>query len=70
MISGKKYIGKLSDIWSSGIILYAMVWGFLPFEDSNTGILYQKILKGKFEIPSDLSPSIVDLLKNILNVNI
>ena len=32
MILGKKYSGPLIDIWSVGIILYAMVCGYLPFE--------------------------------------
>ena len=32
MVQGKKYNGLLIDIWSTGITLYAMVCGFLPFE--------------------------------------
>ena len=32
MILGKRYTGLLVDIWSTGIILYAMVCGYLPFE--------------------------------------
>ena len=32
MILGKKYSGLLVDIWSTGIILYAMICGYLPFE--------------------------------------
>jgi 5'-AMP-activated protein kinase catalytic alpha subunit len=36
MLYGREYDGKMSDIWSSGVILYAMVCGFLPFEDNNT----------------------------------
>ena len=32
MLLGKKYDGNKIDIWSSGIILYAMICGFLPFE--------------------------------------
>jgi len=36
MIAGKRYKGIDVDIWSSGVTLYAMLVGFLPFEDSNT----------------------------------
>lgn len=32
MIQGKWYNPKMVDIWSSGIILFAMVCGFLPFD--------------------------------------
>ena len=46
MIAGKDYFGPLADIWSMGIILFALVCGFLPFEDSNTSNLYKKILAG------------------------
>lgn len=46
MIAGKRYLGASVDIWSSGIILFAMVCGYLPFEDPNTSNLYSKILSG------------------------
>ena len=55
MIAGKKYNGLKSDIWSSGVVLYAMVCGFLPFEDPKTSSLYKKILAGEFKIPKFLS---------------
>jgi 5'-AMP-activated protein kinase catalytic alpha subunit len=55
MIAGKKYHGLKSDIWSSGIVLYAMVCGFLPFEDPKTSNLYKKILAGDYKIPKFLS---------------
>jgi len=48
MIAGKKYHGAKIDIWSCGIILFAMVGGYLPFEDPNTDALYQKIMDGHF----------------------
>ena len=47
MIAGKQYCGPLADIWSMGVILFALVCGYLPFEDPNTAMLYKKILAGK-----------------------
>ena len=32
MIAGKKYNGLQVDLWSSGVILFAMICGTLPFE--------------------------------------
>ena len=66
MVTGRKYGGTSVDIWSSGIVLYTMVCGFLPFEDDNQNILFGKIAKGLFSLPSFLSVSCKDLLKKIL----
>lgn len=43
MIKGHRYNGLMTDIWSSGVVLFAMVAGCLPFEDKNTSVLYKKI---------------------------
>ena len=48
MIAGKRYQGLQVDIWSCGVILYALVCGYLPFEDPNTAKLYKKIMSGDF----------------------
>ena len=66
MVSGKKYNGHIIDIWSTGIILFAMMCGYLPFEDQDNDILFKKILKCKIKYPEYLSENVVDLMKKIL----
>jgi 5'-AMP-activated protein kinase, catalytic alpha subunit len=51
MIAGKQYQGLKADVWSMGVILFAMVCGYLPFEDKNTTNLYKKIMQGDYVIP-------------------
>ena len=66
MVAGKKYNGFKIDIWSSGIILYAMVCGYLPFEDKDNDRLFQKILECKLEFPDYVSNVSKDLIQKIL----
>ena len=43
MISGKLYSGPEVDVWSCGVILYALLCGTLPFDDENIPNLFKKI---------------------------
>ena len=69
MIKEENYNGALTDIWSSGIILYLMLCGKLPFYDDDNQILYDKILAGKYEVPKHLSKDAKDILSKILEVD-
>jgi len=69
MIAGKKYNGLNVDLWSSGVILFALICGYLPFDDDDTPVLYKKIMKGEYSIPSFVSTKATDLIKSILNTN-
>ena len=66
MIAGKKYDGLQVDLWSAGVILFAMVCGTLPFEDPNTSALYKKILTLNYKIPSHITVFGKEILKGLL----
>ena len=69
LIKGEPYDGFKTDIWCCGIILYAMVCGFLPFEgddDDNNKTLFEQILNCSPEIPDNLSEDVKFLIKAIL----
>ncbi|XP_074056531.1 maternal embryonic leucine zipper kinase isoform X2 [Macrotis lagotis] len=69
LIQGKSYIGSEADVWSMGILLYALLCGFLPFDDDNVMALYKKITRGKYDIPKWLSPGTILLLEQMLQVD-
>ena len=66
MVSGNSYNGFYIDIWSTGIILFAMMCGYLPFEDPDNEVLFKKILSCKLHYPSHLSSLAKDIMKRIL----
>ena len=66
MVSGKNYNGFNIDIWATGIILFAMVCGYLPFENPDNDKLFELILKAELDFPEHLSEICKDLIKKIL----
>lgn len=69
IVAGRNYHGAPSDIWSCGIILFALLTGHLPFDDENIRRLLLKVQKGKFIMPSDLSWEAKDLISRMLQVS-
>ena len=68
MVKGKKYDGFNIDIWAIGVILFAMLCGYLPFEDdeNDTDVLFNEIIRNKIDYPYFLSKLSLDILKRIL----
>ena len=66
ILRGKPYDGFKSDVWSCGIILYAMVCGYLPFDGETNKILFKNIMKCEPEIPDYLNDITQDLILKIL----
>lgn len=69
MIAGKKYDGALADTWSCGVVLFAMLCGYLPFEDACTLSLYRKILHAEYAVLDCLSPEAKDLLRGMFRTD-
>ncbi|XP_034714341.1 maternal embryonic leucine zipper kinase [Etheostoma cragini] len=69
LIQGKAYIGSEADVWSMGVLLFALLCGYLPFDDDNCVVLYRKILRGKYENPRWLSPGSVLLLNQMMQMD-
>eukprot|EP01080_Neovahlkampfia_damariscottae_P007555 gene7555-11878_t len=69
ILSEKGYNGFKADIWSAGVILFVMLAGYLPFEDDSIKILFAKIEKGQFKMPSFFSEGASSLISRMLNVD-
>ncbi|KAL8279348.1 hypothetical protein RQP46_008160 [Phenoliferia psychrophenolica] len=69
IVSGFTYHGSSSDIWSCGIILFALLTGRLPFDDENIRELLAKVKKGRFIMPPELPSAARDLIGRMLEVD-
>ncbi|OHT12915.1 CAMK family protein kinase [Tritrichomonas foetus] len=55
-----------ADIWSLGVVLFALNANHLPFDSSNAKKVRHMIMHMEPEYPSTFSPALVDLLKKML----
>eukprot|EP00053_Salpingoeca_punica_P002033 m.35904 g.35904 ORF g.35904 m.35904 type:complete len:432 (+) comp11350_c0_seq1:518-1813(+) len=67
ILAGEAYNGYQTDVWSMGIILYAMVCGHLPYNDNAPKVLLAQ-LQQPMEFAPDLSQECQDLLKGMLHL--
>mmetsp|Transcript_3583 Transcript_3583/g.3523 ORF Transcript_3583/g.3523 Transcript_3583/m.3523 type:complete len:90 (+) Transcript_3583:1888-2157(+) len=64
-----KGVGRSSDIYQIGAVLYELLIGFPPYYTENIKKLYENIRSAKLQMPSYISPAAKDLLTKLLNKN-
>ncbi|KAJ3441567.1 protein kinase [Anaeramoeba flamelloides] len=69
VLKGKGYDGQKSDIWSCGVILYSLLNGCLPFDESTYPELINVVKSGKFEFVENLPEIEKDLIIRMLTVD-
>lgn len=68
VIRGERYTIK-ADIWSLGVVLYEMIFGFCPFNSSSIAKLIQTLEKEELRFPFEIPQSVRKLLERMLVKN-
>ncbi|XP_015110324.1 serine/threonine-protein kinase BRSK1 [Diachasma alloeum] len=68
VLCGKPYLGKPSDMWALGVVLFTMLYGQFPFYDSSPTQLFNKIRAANYHIPNDgrVSEGTTNLIRDLL----
>ena len=66
ILRAEPYNGFAADMWSSGVILYAMVCGCLPFDVESVPRATDQILNAKFDIEENINPLCENLIRALI----
>lgn len=69
VVARRGYDGAVADAWSCGVILFVLLAGYLPFDDSNLLAMYKKVNRRDYQFPSFVSKPARSLIYQLLDPN-
>jgi serine/threonine protein kinase len=67
IIKDKGYKGFKADLWSAGVVLFAMLYGTVPFKANNMKDLHKQIIEARYNLKDEITSEAKDLIKSLLN---
>lgn len=67
IVMKKEYLGMPTDIWASGVLLFALLCGAFPFRGQNDKELYKKIIKAQITFPDYVSKEAQQTISSMVN---
>jgi len=69
IIRDKGYKGFKADMWSAGVVLFALLYGTVPFKANNMKDLHQQIMDARYNMKDEISEPAKNLIRSLLNTD-
>ncbi|KAG0498061.1 hypothetical protein HPP92_002752 [Vanilla planifolia] len=69
VLRNQGYNGSAADVWSCGVILFVLMAGYLPFDETDLATLFRKINAAEYSVPSWFSAGARSLIYRLLDPN-
>ncbi|XP_010551703.1 PREDICTED: CBL-interacting serine/threonine-protein kinase 7-like [Tarenaya hassleriana] len=69
VVARRGYDGAKADAWSCGVILFVLLAGYVPFDDSNIVTMYRKIHRRDYRFPNWIAKQSRSIIYHMLDPN-
>lgn len=66
ILIGKGYYGFQADIWSAGVVLYYILYGYKPFTGKDMNQISRAVVKAKYQLKADISIEARHLIQGMM----